>query len=309
MNINPSKLGSRTAERGFIVVATLWLLAALAGLILVGSVYMTQSAIALSAFDAATQLQMISTGGIELAAYQLSGVAPEARPSRGSFTFRLANARVAVEYQSEAARINLNMAPRSTIAGLFTALGVGSDAAVQLADRVVAWRSAPRPNLQDEEDSLYVAAGLKYLPRHAGFNNIEELSLVVGMPAALVERARPYLTLYSGIAGINVLEAAPEVLAALPDMTSGKADAFLNQRDSLASKDSGFVLGALGGGVSGATVSAGNAYRIRMRIILPDGRDSRSEGVIALPDRGTKNAYRVFTWRDEIDPSTGGTQR
>lgn len=307
--MNPSKVGSRTAERGFIVVATLWLLAALAGLILVGSVYMTQSAIALSAFDAATQLQMISTGGVELAAYQLSGVAPQARPTRGSFTFRLANARVAVEYQSEAARINLNMAPRSTIAGLFMALGVGSDAAVQLADRVVAWRTASRPGLRDEEDSLYVAAGLKYLPRHAGFNNVDELSLVVGMPAALVERARPYLTLYSGIAGVNVLEAAPEVLAALPDMTAGKADAFLNQRDSLAPKDPGFVLGVLGGGVTGATVAAGNAYRIRMRIILPDGRDSRSEGVIVLPDRGTKAVYRVFTWRDEIDPSTGGTQR
>lgn len=307
--MNPSRVGSRAAERGFIVVATLWLLAALAGLILVGSVYMTQSAIALSAFDAATQLQMISTGGVELAAYQLSGVAPQARPTRGSFTFRLANASVAVEYQSEAARINLNMAPRSTIAGLFTALGVGSDAAVQLADRVVAWRTASRPGLQNEEDSLYVAADLKYLPRHAGFNNVDELSLVVGMPAALVERARPYLTLYSGIAGVNVLEAAPEVLAALPDMTAGKADAFLNQRDSLASKDPGFVLGVLGGGVTGATVSAGNAYRIRMRIVLPDGRDSRSEGVIVLPDRGTKSAYRVFTWRDEIDPSTGGTQR
>ncbi|OAF07437.1 general secretion pathway protein GspK [Bradyrhizobium neotropicale] len=307
--MDPSKICSRTTERGFIVVATLWLLAALAGLILVGAVYMTQSAIALSAFDAATQLQMISTGGVELAAYQLSGVAPEERPSRGSFTFRLANARVAVEYQSEAARINLNMAPRSVIAGLFTALGVGSDAARQLADRAVAWRNAPRPNLQDEEDSLYVAAGLKYLPRHAAFNNIDELSLVVGMPAALVERARPYLTLYSGIAGINVLEAAPEVLAALPGMTSAQVDAFLNQRDSLPSKDPEFVLGILGGRVSGATVAASSAYRIRMRIILPDGRDSRSEGVIMLPDRGTKSAYRVFTWRDEIDPSAGGVQR
>ncbi|QOG20647.1 MULTISPECIES: general secretion pathway protein GspK [Bradyrhizobium] len=307
--MNRSKVGSRMSERGFIVVATLWLLAALAGLILVGSLYMTQSAIALSAFDAATQLQMISTGGVELAAYQLSGVAPEARPSRGSFTFRLANARVAVEYQSEAARINLNMAPRSFIAGLFAALGVGSDAAGQLADRVAAWRNPPRQNFQDEEDSRYAAAGLKYRPRHAAFSNIDELSLVMGMPPELVERARPYLTLYSGIAGINVLEAAPEVLAALPDMTSAKADAFLNQRDSLSSKDPDFVLGILGGRVAGATVAVGNAYRIRMRIILPDGRDSRSEGVIMLPDRGTKSAYRVFTWRDEIDPSTGGAQR
>jgi general secretion pathway protein K len=304
--MNPSKPGSRTGERGFIVVAVLWLLAALAGLILVGSVYMTQSAIALSAFDAATQIQMVSTAGVELAAYQLSG---ESRPSHGSFTFSLANARVAVEYQSEAARINLNMAPRSTIAGLFTSLGVGSDTARQLADRMVAWRNGPRPNVQDDEDSLYVSAGLKYLPRHAPFSNVDELSLVLGIPAALAERARPHLTLYSGIAGVNVLEAAPEVLAALPEMTSAKADAFLSQRDSLPSNDPEFVLGVLGGGVTGATMAAGNAYRIRMRIILADGRDNRSEGVIMLPDRGSRSAYRVFTWRDEIDPSTGGVQR
>lgn len=307
--MNPSKVRSRRSERGFIVVAALWLLAALAGLILVGSVYMTQSAIALSAFDAATQLQMISTAGIELSAYQLSGVAPESRPSSGSFKFGLANARAAVEYQSEAARINLNMAPRSVIAGLFTALGVEAGTASGFADRVAAWRSEPRPNVQDEEDSLYIAAGLTYLPRHAPFSNVDELSLVLGMPAALVERARPYLTLYSGMAGVNVLEAAPEVLAALPDMTAAKVDAFLNQRASLPSNDPEFVLGILGGRVTGATVAASNAYRIRMRIVLSDGRDSRSEGVIMLPDRGTKSAYRVFTWRDEIDPSTGGAQR
>lgn len=300
---------SRTGEHGFIVVAALWLLAALAALAIVGSVYMTQSAIALTAFDATTQLQMVETAGVEMAVYQLSGAAPGARPSHGSVAFRLANARVAVEYQSEAARINLNMASRSMIAGLFAALGVESDAASQLADRVVAWRSPPRSNTQDDENSLYISAGLNYLPRRAPFNSVEELSLVVGMPAALVERARPFMTLYSGIAGINVLEAAPQVMAALPDMTSVKLDAFLNQRDSLPANDPEFVLGILGGRTPGATVASSDAYRIRMRIVLADGRDSRSEGVITLPATGVKTAYRVFTWRDEIDPSTGAAQR
>ncbi|TYL89341.1 general secretion pathway protein GspK [Bradyrhizobium rifense] len=305
----PRAGGSRAGERGFIVVAALWMLAALAALTLVGSVYMTQSAIALSAFDATTQLQMVEMAGIEMAVYQLSGAAPGARPSHGSLAFRLSNARVAVEYQSEAARINLNMAPRSMIAGLFAALGIESDAASQLADRVVAWRSAPRSNAQDDENSLYTSTGLNYLPRRAPFNSVDELSLVVGMPAALMERARPFLTLYSGIAGINVLEAAPEVMAALPDMTSVKLDAFLNQRDSLPSTDPEFVLGILGGRTLGATVAGSDAYRIRMRVVLADGRDSRSEGVIMLPVAGVKTAYRVFTWRDEIDPSTGAAQR
>lgn len=300
---------SRSGQRGFIVVAALWLLAALAALALVGSVYMTQSAIALAAFDAPVQLQMVSTAAIELTAYKLSAPATVVRPTHGGFAFGLANARATVEYQAESARINLNMAPRSMIGGLFSALGVEPDLASQLADRVVAWRSAPRHNGQDTEDALYAASGLSYLPRHAPFSSVDELSLVLGMPAALLERARLYLTVYSGTAGINVLEAAPQVMAALPDMTSVKLEAFLNQRDSLPPNDPQFVLGALGGGVAGATVAGSDAYRVRMQIILPDGRKSTSEGVIMLSGPSAKTAYRVFTWRDEIDASTGVAQK
>src|SRR5262245_37077251 len=113
----------RAANRGFIVVAALWLLAALAALVSVASVYLAQSAIALTAFDATTQLEMLGTAGIELAAYELSAPVTVRRPTHGTFNFGLANSRVTVEYMSEAARIDLNMASRTMIAGLFAALG------------------------------------------------------------------------------------------------------------------------------------------------------------------------------------------
>jgi general secretion pathway protein K len=301
--------GTRAAQRGFIVVAALWLLAALAGLALAASAYMAQSAVALTSFDDTTRLQMLSTAGIELAAYQLS--APEAgrRPMHGSFDFVLAQSRVTVEYKSEAARINLNMAPRTVIARLFTALGAPPEAADQYADRVVAWRRSARQNVQDEEDALYLAAGSKYLPRRAPFNSVDELSLVLGLPTALVERALPFFTVYSGIAEVNILYAAPEVVAALPDMSPAKLDAFLNQRDTLPPDNPEFVFSTLGGRVAGATLAGSNAYRLGLRITLPDGRESRSEGVIMMAGPGEKGAYRIFTWRDEIDPATGGTQR
>ncbi|MCP3445159.1 general secretion pathway protein GspK [Bradyrhizobium sp. CCGUVB14] len=301
--------GSRSGQRGFIVVAALWLLAALAALALVSSAYMTQSAISLAALDAPVQLGMISSAGIEMTAYRLSAPAAVSRPTHGGFAFRLANASVTIEYQAESARINLNMAPQSMISGLFSALGVDADTAGQLANRVVAWRSAPRHNGQDSEDALYVAAGLNYLPRHAPFSSVDELALVLGAPATLLQQARPYLTVYSGTAAINVLDAAPQVISALPEMSSTKLDAFLNQRDSLPSTDPEFVLGALGGRVAGASVAGSDAYRVRMQIILPDGRKSISEGVIMLSGPGAKTAYRVFTWRDEIDPATGAAQR
>jgi general secretion pathway protein K len=300
---------SGSSDQGFIVVAALWLLAALAALASVASAYMAQSAVALAAFDAATQLEMLSTAGIELAAYELSAPVTVRRPTHGGFSFRLANSKVTVEYMSETARINLNMASRTMITGLFAALGAPPEAARQYADRVVAWRSAPKSNAQDDEDALYRAAGLKYLPRRAPFNSVHELSLVLGLPAAMVERALPFVTVYSGIAEVNVLDAAPEVIAALPGMTPARLEAFLSQRESLPPDNPEFVLGALGGRQIGATVVGGDAYRVRMHITLPDGRQSRPEGIIGILGPGEKEAYRVYAWRDEVDLGMGGAER
>jgi general secretion pathway protein K len=241
---------------------------------------------------------MLTTAGIELAAYQLSTPATVRRPTRGRFSFRLAKSNVTVEYLSEAARINLNMAPRAMIAGLFTALGAPPEAADQFADRVVGWRSAPRPNVQDVEDGLYRTAGLGYFPRRGPFNTIDELWLVLGLPAAFVEHALPFVTVYSGIGEINVLDAAPEVIAALPDMTPARLDAFLNDRESLP-PDPELVLGALGGRQVGATIRGSDAYRVRIHITFPSGRQKTSEGVIMISGPADKEAFRVLAWRDE----------
>ena len=95
MNNSASRLRrALAAEDGFIVVATLWLLAGLAALATVASVYIAQSANALSALDAATQWEMLSSAGVELAAYQLSAPAAKRRPTHGGFGFRLAEASV-----------------------------------------------------------------------------------------------------------------------------------------------------------------------------------------------------------------------
>jgi general secretion pathway protein K len=298
--------GSRASRNGFIVVAALWLLAALAALATVASVYVSQSAAALTALDAGTETEMLASAGIELAGYELSLPATARRPTHGGFSFNLAKSTVTVEYMSEAARINLNMAPRSMIAGLFAALGAQPEAAVQFADRVIGWRSTPRRGGQDEEVGLYRAAGLSYMPRRAPFDSVDELWLVAGLPAAMVERAMPFVTVYSGIADVNVLDAAPEVIAALPGMTPLKLSAFLNTRESLPRDNPEFVLRALGEGQTGVTLLGSDAYRIRMRITLPDGRQKKPEGVILILGAGETEAYRVLAWRNEIDP--GGPQ-
>src|SRR5262249_40933619 len=159
------------------------------------------------------------------------------------------------------------------------------------------WRSMPKANALDAEDGLYQTAGLGYLPRRAAFNSTDELWLVLGLPAPIVERALPFVTVYSGIAEVNVLDASPEVIAALPDMTPARLDAFLGARESLP-PDPELVLGALGGKQPGATTRGSDAYRVRIRVSFPSGRQKTSEGVIMMTGPGEKEAFRVLAWQD-----------
>src|SRR5215471_15841389 len=205
---------------GFVLVAVLWILSALAALAAIYAIYVANTAVAVAGSDDAIEADALMSASVELTAYQLFGMPAQARPTRGAFDFRLGRANVAVEFCSEAARIDLNEAPKELLSGLFIALGAQPDAAPQYADRVVGWRTTPKTGERDEEAALYHASGLPYFPRGAPFEHVGELGLVLGLPPALVERALPHVTVFSRLDRVNARDAAPEVLAAIPGMTT-----------------------------------------------------------------------------------------
>src|SRR5207253_10367553 len=95
---------------------------------------------------------------------------------------------------------------------------------------IVGWRTAQDPDQRNEEASAYRTAGLAYGPRQGPFAHVGELALVLGLPPFLVERALPFVTVFSGRAEINILAAAPEVVAAVPGMTPERLYALLSRR-------------------------------------------------------------------------------
>jgi general secretion pathway protein K len=237
----------------------------------------------------------VLTAALELTAYQVTATPPKDRPSRGRFEFRINGASAAVEFCSEAARIDLNKASKDVLAGLFRALGAGSDDADQFADRIVGWRSPP-PDSQDPEESLYRAAGLNYGPRGAPFVHAAELALVVGVPPAMADRAMPYVTVFSGRPEINVRDAAPEVIAALPGMTPEQLNTALSDRQSLMEQPSSAAPGAASATV---TTEGSKAVRVTVSMMFDSGRAIRSEAVILID--GSDEPYRVLAWRSDAD--------
>jgi general secretion pathway protein K len=293
----------RCMERndGFIVVAVLWILAALATLASVFAVYVGNTAYASRANDDNIQAQGLVTAAVELTAYRVTAVEQKVRPTSGRFSFRMAGANVAVEFRSEAGRIDLNEAPKELLSGLFRALGARPADADYFADRIIGWRTAPNPGDQNaaNEASLYRNAGISYAPRGAPFAHVRELWLVMGIPRQFVEAALPYVTVFSGQANLNVLDAAPLALAALPGMTPETLNAVLGQRG--AGRQNGeYVLGLLGAARGAATIEGGKATRVRATVEPGTGRKVNASVVILLQEDASE-PFRVLSWRDDAD--------
>ncbi len=286
-------LSRQASSDGFIVVAVLWILTALATLATTYGVYVNATAFSLAGYDVRLQAQELAMAGVELAVYKLTEN-PQAQPARGKFGFRLGNADVAVDFRSESGRIDLNFAPRQLLIGLFTMLGTDPEAAEDFADRIVAWRT-PAPKTADSEASLYRTAGRSYGPRHGPFQHVNELGLVLGLTSDVVDRALPYLTVYSGQPAVNVLNAAPEVLAALPGVAPGRIEILLAQREG-APRD---ILNAqLGAAAQYVTAQSSKANRVTVDVRFDTKRRMRSEAVVLLLDDDVA-PFRLLSWRDE----------
>jgi general secretion pathway protein K len=282
------------SQRGFVIVAVLWILVALSSLAMIFSVYLSVSARALAASDTGLQTEALISASAELTAYRLS-LAHDKKPSHGSFRFRMDDADVNVAFLSEAARIDLNFAPKEVLAGLFAGLGATKQAAADDADRIVGWRTRPVPGSANDEEAFYASAALGYSPRQSLFTHANELALVAGLPSALVERALPFVTVFNGTSDVDKTIAAPEVLVAL---SKGKLDGL---------KD---PFGAQPPQVNGAPTNAtakSPCYRIEATITFKSGRRNASEIVIALGD--ASEPYRVLSWQNDIEIGTSAPPR
>ena len=287
-----------SSERGFVIIAVLWILVALSALATIFSVYLANSAQALAVTDVGLQTEALVSASLELTTYQLLLAGEKARPAQGSFRFRFDKADVLVSYTSEGARVDLNSAPKEMLSNLFEVLGADQNVAGEAADRIVGWRTPPKANSTDAEEGLYAAAGLNYSPRQSPFTHVNELSLVLGVPPALVERALPFVTVFNGTPNVDVLIAPPEVVAALPGMTPLALKDFLNQRASLP-RDQTAIAAALGPAKASATLPKSKSFRVLTTLQFDSGRRTASEAVIALGD--DKEPFHVLSWQDDVE--------
>lgn len=276
------------------MIAVLWILGALSMLVSIYAAYVINTASAFAAYDDHLKADALVSAALELTAYQQQAPSAQSRPTHGTFSFRLGQANIAVEFKSEAARIDLNTAPKQLLSGLFITLGARPDDAEIYASRVVGWRT-PQSIGQDAEASAYRMTRLGYQPRGAKFPHSNELSLVRDLPPSLVERTLPFVTVYSGRPQINVLDAAPEVIAALPGMTPERLHEFMAQRQATPENSKQLLPREA---QQFATLEGSKAFRVTVRIAFDNGHTENAEVVMLRFEEG-EQPFAILSWRDE----------
>ncbi len=289
--------GPERREDGFVIVAVLWILAALAALVSVYSVHVIDTAAGSKLGETRLEAEALIKAGVELVAYRLIASTEKVPPTSGSFTSRIGKAQVEVGFRSEGARVDLNEAKKPLLAGLLGALGAGTDEAAYYADRIIGWRTKPKAGGGNAEALSYQRAGSRSLPRQEAFQNVAELRLVLGLPAELVERMLPYVTVFNGRAEIDPMVAEPTVLLALPKITPILVEEVLDVRQSGEPRR---VLDLLGEARTSVAPELRKAVRVNLRIRFDRGRRVAAEVVILLMDGG-QDPYRVLAWRDDFD--------
>ena len=171
--------------------------------------------------DERLQAEALARAAIELSVYQ-DHRDPHAAPTRGSFAFRLGNANVAARFRCRRPRASTSTPrPRNCCPACSpgSARRARPRTPTPTASSPGARRPAParrtrsRPPIAPPGCSIRRAARRSSTSRNSGSCS--------GIPEALVERAMPFVTVYSA-SRRSTLDAAPQVLAALPGMDPGR---------------------------------------------------------------------------------------
>ncbi len=226
-------------ERGFALIAALWLVVAMSTVALQLSLSARYRRLAAANTIEAAQSRAAAVAGIEHARARLeqrladgtlvalnrgrqAAAGPWHRPGLllpDTMDFDEGEGRYVVSLRDVGARLNLNRATEEELRRFFRALRVDFGRADRLAQAIMDWRDADdahRARGAERED--YLGAATPVLPRNGPFQDLGELRFVQGMDDELFNRTHPYLTLL-GTGRINLNAAEPEVLQALEGIT------------------------------------------------------------------------------------------
>jgi general secretion pathway protein K len=280
-------------ERGWALVSVLWVVTGLS--LLAASVELLSAntfrleretlhhAQAEAALDAGLARAVLALGAPDL---------PDRWRTDGTpYSFQFGDVTLSIAIQDELGRFDLNAVDGSILVSLLLSQGCSPDDAEKLSDSILDWRSSNADSglhgLHGATDADYEAAGLSYRPRHAAFQSVDELRLVLGMSPELYDKIRPALTVYTKKPMVDPSVATREALLALYGGNTTQVDDILRARTDLSA--SGQQLGDT------SLSLAGRAFSISVETEIDNRRYRRAAVVMLTADKD--HPYLVLSWQ------------
>jgi general secretion pathway protein K len=222
---------------GVILVTVLWSIALLSALAMAASVTFRGFAGVMAVERDRVQGDALLSAGLETAAGIIDALG-DAPLLDNEAKVNLATGSVRSRLSDEGGRIDVGKAPAEVLAALLRSVGASESAANDVARRIVERRypgHAAHPNIALRSSIGATGApgmGQPLTPETGQpFSDVRQLQFVPGMRPEWVAAIVPLATVFGGET-INPLTAPPGVIAALPGVAKGQADAFVKARRS-----------------------------------------------------------------------------
>ncbi len=290
--------GRYRRQSGLALVIVIWILTLLT--LMAGSFAMTmrrESSVS-NAIQANARALALAESGIILAEFHLQQPDARRRWLANGTVYQILRGDEAIRIRifAESGKVDINTAGEAQLSALLQ-WAIGNDGFEQqrLLNAILDWRDADdETRMQGAERRQYRLAGRSYGPSNTAFQTLEELQLVLGMHPALFERMRPYLTVYSGAAELDVRNAAPELLDILASglkQQNIRDQALENRLDEEEDGDE----------AEAAPLGENQTYTIIAEALLPDRASAALETVAQTQDIDDgESAFAVLDWRANL---------
>ena len=165
----------------------------------------------------AAAAEAAADGGVQAAIFHVSDAPEHAWPADDKPRLvQVGGYAVTVHVADENGKLNPNYTPPQLMAALLSAVGVDKARVATLAQAISDWH-APQNATQTVQQ--YREAGRAIAPTGQPFRSIEEIGLVIGVTPDIVNRLRPYLSVY--VPGPLQVSRAPPLLKAVVEDLQG----------------------------------------------------------------------------------------
>jgi general secretion pathway protein K len=187
------------------------------------------------------------------------------------------DASLIIQVEDEEGKVNLNGINEDVLTALFSGLGAGQSKARAYAQRVMDFRDSDddrRADGAERSDYSKKSAGSSG-PKNADFVSADELDQVLDLPADIREKAKPWVTALSGIAGLDVTVSPRGLKDALVRGTNGIVAPSSNGQAAIS------ISSELP--PSFLSRSTHRSYTVRAEAVLTSGARYVSDAIVGLP--------------------------